>query len=163
MVGTIVMVILMVALVVFAALTKVNSPQVRVAALVLMWSFLALTILSAVLLFTSAFFAYPKPLAVLLGLDNAVTIDAAGPENLGPTSITFDRDDPKSYDQDAIESVEEVWNRDHTKIIQFLVTFKAGKIKGWFQAYHFNKATKSEYLVKGCSLSAALVMPLFWL
>lgn len=65
--GTIIMVVLMVALVVFAALTKVRSPQVRSAALVLMWSFLVLTILSAAFLFTSAFFDYPKPLSNLLG------------------------------------------------------------------------------------------------
>jgi hypothetical protein len=78
--GTIIMVVLMVALVVFAALTKVKSPQVRSAALVLMWSFLALTILSAALLFTSAFFDYPKPLPKLLGL--------------------ADRAEPKSSDQE---------------------------------------------------------------
>jgi hypothetical protein len=66
--GTIIMVVLMTALVVFAALTKLKSLQVRSAALVLMWSFLGLAILSAVLLFTSAFFSYPMPLAQLLGL-----------------------------------------------------------------------------------------------
>ena len=65
--GTVTIVVLMAALVVFAALTKVRSPQVRAAALVMMWSFLALTILSATLLFTSAFFSYPKPLADLFG------------------------------------------------------------------------------------------------
>jgi hypothetical protein len=60
------MVVLKVALVVFAALTKVKSPQVRAAALVMMWSFLALAILSAALLFTSVFFNFPKPLPDLL-------------------------------------------------------------------------------------------------
>ncbi len=54
--GTIIMVILMVALVVFAALTKARNPHLQVAALALMWSFLALTIMSAILLFTSTFF-----------------------------------------------------------------------------------------------------------
>jgi hypothetical protein len=66
--GTIVMVALMITLVVFAALTKVKSPQVRYAALALMWALLALTILSAVLLFTSAFFSFPRPLGQLFGL-----------------------------------------------------------------------------------------------
>jgi hypothetical protein len=65
--GTVIIVVLMAALVVFAALTKVRSPQVRAAALVMMWSFLALTILSAALLFTAAFFSYPKPLGDLFG------------------------------------------------------------------------------------------------
>jgi len=75
--GTILMMVLMTALVVFAALTKVRSKQIRIAALVLMWSFLALTILSAVLLFTSAFFGYPKPLPQLIGLADAETDDRA--------------------------------------------------------------------------------------
>lgn len=66
--GTILMMVLMTALVVFAALTKSKSHQIRAAALVMMWSFLALTIFSATLLFTSAFFDYPKPLTQLLGL-----------------------------------------------------------------------------------------------
>jgi hypothetical protein len=70
--GTIIMLVLMVAIVVFAALTKVKSPQVRSAALVLMWSFLALTILSGALLFTSAFFDYPKPLTQLFGSSQVV-------------------------------------------------------------------------------------------
>lgn len=69
--GTIIMLILMVALVVFAALTKVRSPQVRWGALLLMWSFLLITILSAALLFTSAFFEYPRPLGQLLSLTNS--------------------------------------------------------------------------------------------
>jgi amino acid transporter len=69
--GTVIMFVLMVALLVFAALTKVNSPQVRVAALVMMWSFLALIILSAALLFLSAFFNYPKPLTNIFGLPDA--------------------------------------------------------------------------------------------
>jgi hypothetical protein len=60
--GTLVMLILMTCLVVFAALTKVKSSQIRVASLVMMWSFLAASILSAVLLFTSTFFDYPKPI-----------------------------------------------------------------------------------------------------
>ena len=63
--GTIVMLVLMVALVVFAALTKVRSRQVRWASFLLMWSFLTLTVLSAALLFTSAFFEFPKPLGTL--------------------------------------------------------------------------------------------------
>ncbi len=64
--GTIILLVLMVALVVFAALTGVKSPQVRLAALVMMWSFLTLTILTAALLFMSAFFDIPRPLDKLL-------------------------------------------------------------------------------------------------
>jgi hypothetical protein len=67
--GTVVMMVLMVGLLVFAALTKVKNPQVQNAAVVMMWSLLMLTILSATLLFTSAFFDWPKPLPNLLGLE----------------------------------------------------------------------------------------------
>jgi hypothetical protein len=74
--GTIIMMVLMSALVVFASLTKVKSPQVRAAAYVMMWAFLALTILSAGLLFTSAFFDIPKPLMQLFGFaDEPVKMD----------------------------------------------------------------------------------------
>ena len=85
--GTITMVVLMTALVVFAALTKVTSPQVSLAALVLMWSFLALTILSAALLFTSVFFSYPKPLSELFGLTPAH-------EEPKPTTLLLRMDNP---------------------------------------------------------------------
>jgi hypothetical protein len=71
--GALIMLVLMVALVVFAALTKVKSAQIRIAALVMMWCFLIITILSAMLLCTSAFFNYPRPLTQLLG---AVVPDA---------------------------------------------------------------------------------------
>jgi hypothetical protein len=64
--GTIIMLVLMVALVVFAALTAYKSAQVRIASFVMMWSFLVLTILTATLLFTAAFFEYPKPLKQLI-------------------------------------------------------------------------------------------------
>ena len=64
--GTIVMLVLMAALVVFAALSKIRSPQIRAAALLLMWSSLVLTILSAAGLFLSTFFDYPKPIVELL-------------------------------------------------------------------------------------------------
>jgi hypothetical protein len=73
--GTIVMVVLMVSLVVFAALTTVKSQQTRAAALVMMWSFLVLAILSVILLFTSAFFDFPKPLPHLSGLGQDVQIN----------------------------------------------------------------------------------------
>lgn len=68
--GTIVMLVLMVASFVFAVLTQVGSPQIQAAALVLMWAYLALAILSATLLFTSAFFDYPKPLPQLGGFSD---------------------------------------------------------------------------------------------
>jgi hypothetical protein len=69
--GTIIMLVLMVGLVVFAALTKVPGLHLRSAAVVLMWSLLAITILTAVLLFTSFFFAFPKGLLDLLRITEA--------------------------------------------------------------------------------------------
>jgi hypothetical protein len=69
--GTVIMLVLMVALVVFAALTKVPGAHLRPAAVVLMWSLLAITILTAVLLFTSFFFAFPKGLLDLLRITEA--------------------------------------------------------------------------------------------
>jgi hypothetical protein len=83
--GTIIMMVLMVALVVFASLTKVKTPQIRIASHILMWSFLVLTILTAVLLFTSAFFDYPKPLPTLLRGGNS----GAAPVNPQPEEFEF--------------------------------------------------------------------------
>lgn len=77
--GTIIMLVLMTALVVFAALTRARSPQVRLAALVMMWSFLILVILSATLLFTSTFLQFPKPLLQLFALVGVVTDQVHSP------------------------------------------------------------------------------------
>jgi hypothetical protein len=77
--GTIIMLVLMTALVVFAALSKSKSPQLRYAALVMMWSFLILVILCAALLFTSAFFDFPKPLPILFGMAGLIEDRLGGP------------------------------------------------------------------------------------
>jgi hypothetical protein len=66
--GAIVMMVLMVALIILARLTKVRSRQVGYAALVLMWAFLGLTVGAAAMLFTSAFFDFPKALTQLFML-----------------------------------------------------------------------------------------------
>lgn len=79
--GTVIMLVLMSAMVVFAALTRVRHPQIKWAALILMWSFLGLTIASATLLFTSAFFAWPKPLPKLLTDKDALVKQDQTPVN----------------------------------------------------------------------------------
>jgi hypothetical protein len=68
--GTIVMIVLMTLLVVFAALTKAKSPHIRTASLVLLWSSLIITIATASLLFTSAFFDWPERLSSVLSYND---------------------------------------------------------------------------------------------
>jgi hypothetical protein len=58
-VGTIVMVVLMVLLVVFARLASATSDVFRRPILVLVWSFLTISIVTAACLFTSVFFRWP--------------------------------------------------------------------------------------------------------
>jgi hypothetical protein len=57
--GAAVIFVLMVVLVVFARISKFGPKDLRLPALVLMWSFLALMIAATTLLFTSAFFGWP--------------------------------------------------------------------------------------------------------
>jgi hypothetical protein len=82
--GTITMMVLMVALVVFAALTRSKNEHVHYAALVMMWSFLLITLLSAALLFTSAFFDYPKRLQELVPLTSRNGEKIVDPRDLPP-------------------------------------------------------------------------------
>lgn len=81
--GTVVMLVLMVAIVVFAALTGTKSPHMRLAALVMLWSFLILTISSAALLFTSVFFDFPRPITSILGVveRSMAPVQQQGPAN----------------------------------------------------------------------------------
>lgn len=60
--GAVIILVLMVAMVVFARLTTVKRGNLVLPALVMMWSFLLLTIATAALLFTSAFFQWPRAL-----------------------------------------------------------------------------------------------------
>ncbi len=61
--GTIVMLVLMVSLVIFARLSTTAAAEFRYAIQVFMWASLCLTILAAVLLFTSVFFQWPITLS----------------------------------------------------------------------------------------------------
>jgi hypothetical protein len=65
--GTVIIMVLMVGLVVFAKLTTTAKKHFLAPALVLMWSFLGLLILTATLLFTSVFFKFPVDLRSWLG------------------------------------------------------------------------------------------------
>ena len=65
--GSVVVLVLMGALVVFAALAKTGTRALRTLALFMAWSFVGLTVASAVLLLVSAFWHYPRPLSELLG------------------------------------------------------------------------------------------------
>jgi hypothetical protein len=65
--GVIAMFVGMVVLVVFVALAKFKAKQFQIPATVFMWICLALFIIWAVLLTTSVFFNFPKPVNELLG------------------------------------------------------------------------------------------------
>jgi hypothetical protein len=65
--GAVIILGLMVPVLVFARLTTVRPGKLVVPALVMMWSFLLLTVATAFLLFTCAFFRWPKPLIELTG------------------------------------------------------------------------------------------------
>lgn len=81
-----------------------------------------------------------------LDATNAVTVDA-DPDHMGSTTIAYGGtgDD---FERNALENVEQIWDRDHKNIVQFRVTFKPGKDSGWFRAIHLNKNTGSENIVK---------------
>ncbi len=61
-VGTLVILVLMVGLLVFAKLSKAKDPLFHYPSVIMLWTFLVLTLASAILLFTSVFFAYPLQL-----------------------------------------------------------------------------------------------------
>ena len=65
--GAVIILILMVAMVIFARLTKVGPRHLLLPAQVMMWSFLLVMVATAFLLFTCAFFQWPRPLDGLLG------------------------------------------------------------------------------------------------
>jgi hypothetical protein len=79
--GAVIILVLMVAMVIFARLTTVRPGKLIAPALVMMWSFLLLTIATASLLFTCAFFQWPKPLIELTGRGGSGTGTGAVPTN----------------------------------------------------------------------------------
>lgn len=73
--GAVIILVLMVAMVVFARLTTVGRSSFLLPAQVMMWSFLLLIIATAFLLFTCAFFQWPK------SLDNFIPNSGSGTNN----------------------------------------------------------------------------------
>lgn len=65
--GAIIILVLMVATVIFAKLTAVAPRHFFLPVQVMMWSFLVVTVATALLLFTCAFFQWPKGLRDLIG------------------------------------------------------------------------------------------------
>ena len=65
--GAIITLVLMVAMVIFARLTTTASRHFFIPATIMMWAFLIVTVASAFLLFTSAFFQWPRGLRELMG------------------------------------------------------------------------------------------------
>lgn len=70
--GIILMLVLMTVLFTFAKLTAIAAKEIRLAAIVLLWFSLLLTIASASLLFTSVFFDWPLNLKHIVGGQPAV-------------------------------------------------------------------------------------------
>jgi HEAT repeat protein/Tfp pilus assembly protein PilF len=64
--GAVITLVLMVAMLIFARLTTVARKHFLLPAQVMMWSFLAVSIATASLLFTCAFFQWPKPVQELI-------------------------------------------------------------------------------------------------
>jgi hypothetical protein len=69
--GVVVMLVLMTALFVFAGMNKLKSPQIRYAAIFMMWAFVLLTVSWACLLTSSVFFNVPKSPTDLFGSGGA--------------------------------------------------------------------------------------------
>ena len=80
--GAIIILVLMVAMVVFARLMTVRPGKLLAPALVMMWSFLLLAISTAFLLLTCAFFQWPKPLTELQGKSGTGTLSNVVPTNV---------------------------------------------------------------------------------
>jgi Tfp pilus assembly protein PilF len=79
--GAVIILGLMVPVLVFARLTTVRPGKLVAPALVMMWSFLLLTVATVFLLFTCAFFRWPKPLIELTGNVGSGTSTRAAPTN----------------------------------------------------------------------------------
>ena len=73
-IGTIIVIVLMVALLIFEGLVKSRSKHKSISVLSLLWTCVVIFILSACLLFTSAFFDWPKPFEQLLGMTARIDV-----------------------------------------------------------------------------------------
>ncbi|MEO8425779.1 MAG: HEAT repeat domain-containing protein [Verrucomicrobiota bacterium] len=71
--GAVITLVLMVAMVIFARLTTAAPKHFLLPAQVMMWSFLALSIATASLLFTCAFFKWPRPVDELITTHRATS------------------------------------------------------------------------------------------
>ena len=85
--GAIIILVLMVAMVIFARLTTVGRRTFLLPAQVMMWSFLLLIIATALLLFTCAFFQWPKPLDKLTGRGGGGTTNRGDATNSTPPRV----------------------------------------------------------------------------
>ena len=65
--GAVITLVLMVAMVIFARLTTTASRHFFLPVTIMMWAFLVITVATAFLLFTSAFFQWPRGLRELIG------------------------------------------------------------------------------------------------
>ena len=86
--GAVIILGLMVPVLVFARLTTVRPGKLVAPALVMMWSFLLLTIATTFLLFTCAFFQWPRPLTELPGKSGSGTITKVVPTNSPDPRVT---------------------------------------------------------------------------
>lgn len=66
--GVVVMMVLMVALFIFSKLTAIANKHLLYPMLIMLWVFILITVLSAILLFTSVFFNYPIQLKNMFGV-----------------------------------------------------------------------------------------------
>ena len=83
--GAVITLVLMVAMVIFARLTTTASRHFFLPVTIMMWAFLVITVATAFLLFTSAFFQWPRGLRELIGPPVAAVPAAGVPhEDTGP-------------------------------------------------------------------------------
>jgi hypothetical protein len=82
--GAVITLVLMVAMVIFARLTTTASRHFFLPVTIMMWAFLVITVATAFLLFTSAFFQWPRGLRELIGPPVAAAPVVAPPADTGP-------------------------------------------------------------------------------
>jgi hypothetical protein len=85
--GSVITLVLMVAMVVFARLTTTASRHFVLPAQVMMWAFLLVTVATAFLLFTSAFFRWPRGLRELLDPKPAPVVTGNAPDPVEVQSL----------------------------------------------------------------------------
>jgi hypothetical protein len=82
--GAVITLVLMVAMVIFARLTTTAPRHFFFPVTIMMWAFLVITVATAFLLFTSAFFQWPRGLRELIGPPVAAVPVVAPPDDTGP-------------------------------------------------------------------------------